>query len=85
MASPREGAADVKAPTVLERVAPELSICHGADLSGNPRLAVTVTERGTVEDVVVTLATFPCIDSAVVAAVRKWKFRPGTLNQWGQI
>jgi TonB family protein len=39
---------------------------------------VTINERGTVDDVVVTRSVNPAYDRAVVAAARAWRYEPAT-------
>ncbi|MBW3565081.1 MAG: energy transducer TonB [Acidobacteria bacterium] len=71
---------DVTAPVVLERVEPVLSeVARAANVSGIVILEAVIDRNGKVVDVRVLKPLGFATDSAV-EAVKKWKFRPGTLD-----
>ena len=71
---------DVVAPVVIKRVEPDYAPCEGLVLSGIPILEATIDERGAIHDVHLLKPVHSCIDDALVASVKQWRFRPGTLD-----
>ena len=72
---------EVKAPVVIERVEPVYPEDYRRlRLSGIVIIECLISETGEVVDARVLKSIGPEIDMAGVDAVRKWKFRPATLN-----
>jgi TonB family protein len=72
---------DVKAPVIVTRVEPVYSDEYRrARISGIVILETVITDQGEVTDVRVIKSLAPDLDMAAVAAVRQWKFQPGTLD-----
>lgn len=71
---------DLKAPALIERVAPEYpTIAARARVHGVVILEAVVDRHGRVEDVRV-LRSIPLLDNAAVEAVRQWRYSPLLLN-----
>lgn len=71
---------DVKAPALIERVAPEYPpIAVRAQVQGVVVLEAVVSEQGRVEDVRV-LRSISMLDGAAITAVRQWRYSPLLLN-----
>ena len=71
---------EVTAPALLERVEPDYPpLAVRAQVQGMVILEAVVDRDGRVEDVRV-LRSIPLLDSAAVAAVRKWRYSPLLLN-----
>lgn len=81
-AAPIPLSADVQAPIALHRVEPDFDTCikQGVHGSGIPVVDATIDERGAVRDAHLAKPGHPCIDEAVLAAVKQWRFKPGTLH-----
>lgn len=71
---------ELTAPALLERVEPDYPpLAVRAQVKGVVILEAVVGRDGSVEDVRV-LRSIPLLDSAAVAAVRKWRYSPLLLN-----
>ena len=69
---------NVTQPTLLSKTEPEYSDeARKVKLQGMVLLRIVVDERGRVGDIVVTQGLGLGLDERAVAAVRKWRFRPG--------
>jgi TonB family protein len=66
-------------PSVLKRVDPDLRSCKGR-YSGNPVVTATITSTGEPRNVRLAHSIAPCVDQAVVAAIRQWRFCAGEVN-----
>jgi hypothetical protein len=76
---PLQVSADVTAPVPITRLEPALP--ERLAVAGPLVLKAVIDERGNVRDVrVVRDGTSPPVGPAYVAAVKQWKFRPGTLR-----
>jgi TonB family protein len=74
---------DVKAPVVINRVEPIYTAeAFEHRISGIVIVEAVVDRTGHVSDVEVLKPLPFGLDQAAVDAVRKWTFRPGTLNGW---
>src|SRR5437764_1164385 len=74
-------AAVVKAPVTLTRVEPQYpEVARKARISGIVIVECIIDKGGTVRDVQVLKGLPFGLDQAAVEAVKKWKFKPGTLN-----
>jgi protein TonB len=72
---------DVKAPTKISQVEPQYpEVARKARISGIVILECTINKAGDVTDVHVLKPLPFGLDQAASDAVRKWKFKPGTLN-----
>jgi len=71
---------DVKPPTVIKRVPPLSGSCGGAPVSGPIIVELVIDEHGLTRDVQVLRPKDPCLQKALIAALKQWEFRPGTLN-----
>jgi protein TonB len=72
---------DVKAPTVINRVEPVYpEVARKARISGIVIVECIIDKTGNVTNVQVLKPLPFGLDQAAVDAVRRWKFRPGTLN-----
>ena len=72
---------DVKAPVVINRVEPVYpEVARKARISGIVIVECIIDKGGTVRDVQVLKGLPFGLDQAAVEAVKKWKFKPGTLN-----
>jgi len=70
---------DVKAPVAIRRVAVDFSGCR-ARSNGSVIVDATVDASGVVRDVRFVRSGVPCVNQAVAAAIKQWRFKPGTLN-----
>jgi len=71
---------ELTAPALLERVEPDYPpLAVRAQVKGVVILEAVVARDGSIEDVRV-LRSIPLLDSAAVAAVRKWRYSPLLLN-----
>jgi hypothetical protein len=69
----------VTAPVLIQRVEPNLP--QRLSVAGPLMLASIIDKHGIVRDVrIIRDGTRPAVGPAYVAAVRKWRFRPGTLH-----
>ena len=72
---------DVKAPVVINRVEPVYpEVARKARISGIVIVECIIDKSGNVTNVQVLKPLPFGLDQAAVDAVRRWKFRPGTLN-----
>ncbi|HEX3067436.1 MAG TPA: energy transducer TonB [Thermoanaerobaculia bacterium] len=72
---------DVKAPVIIHRVEPVYTeVARKAAISGIVIVEVIIDRAGTVKDARVLKPLPFGLDQAAIEAVRKWTFRPGTLN-----
>jgi outer membrane biosynthesis protein TonB len=78
-AEPSRVGADVKAPVVIRRIDPNFSACRGR-YSGIPMAEAIITSEGNVRGLRLLNSVSPCVDQAVLASLKQWKFTPGTLN-----
>ena len=71
---------EVEAPVVLHRVEPNFESCQKKKirLSGVPIIEAIIDERGTIREARILKSSHECIDEATLAAIRQWRFRPGT-------
>lgn len=68
----------VTAPVLIQRVEPKLP--QRLSVTGPLILGSIIDKHGVVRDVrIIRDGTRPAVGPAYVAAVRKWRFRPGTL------
>jgi TonB family protein len=71
--------AGVSAPRVLQEVKPVYPPdAMFVGLEGTVLLECVVTAEGTVGDVRVRTSLYPSLDDAAIAAVKQWRFRPGS-------
>ena len=72
---------DVKAPIVINRVEPQYpEVARKARISGIVIVECTISKAGDVTDIHVLKPLPFGLDNAAVEAVKRWKFKPGTLN-----
>ena len=77
---PRPGG-DIHAPDLVRRVEPIYpETARRARLEGLVVLDAVIAVTGDIEDVRVVKSAGPLLDSAAAEAVRRWKYRPATLN-----
>jgi protein TonB len=77
---PRPGG-DIRPPELLTRVDPVYpEAARRAGLQGVVFLEAIIAASGDIEEVAIVRSAGPLFDSAAVAAVRRWKYRPATLN-----
>jgi TonB family protein len=69
---------NVTAPVLITRVEPKYA--RQARISGFVVLEIVITETGEVEPVRILRGVHPSVDDAALDAVRKWTFRPATVN-----
>ena len=70
---------DVKPPVAITRVEPKLP--KRLDRAGPLLLAATIDRNGVVRDVrVIRDGTIPRIGPLYAAAIKQWRFKPGTLR-----
>jgi protein TonB len=70
---------DVAAPTVVTEVKPEYPDAdRAAGRTGVVGLECVVRRNGVCSDIVVTKRLYPSLDEAAVAALKQWRFKPGT-------
>jgi TonB family protein len=69
----------VSAPAVLSKVNPQYSRhARAAKIQGPCLLTIVVGTDGLAHDIKVQRSLDPSLDAAAIAAIRKWKFKPGT-------
>jgi len=79
--SPVRVGGNVAAPTVINRVEPVYTeIARKARIEGIVILEAIIEKDGTVRDVRTLKPLAMGLDAAAMDAVRRWKFKPGTLN-----
>jgi TonB family protein len=72
---------DVKAPTVTSKPEPKYTEpARHAHVTGVVVVEAIINKQGSVEDVKVLKGLPMGLSEEAVEAVRKWRFRPGTLN-----
>lgn len=72
---------DVKAPALIYRVDPLYpELARKLRQEGLVTLAAIISADGTVEQLRLVGSAFPLLDEAALAAVSRWRYRPGTLN-----
>jgi periplasmic protein TonB len=77
----RPGVGGVIAPVLLERIDPIYpESARKARMEGVAVLEATITASGAVDSVRVVASAGPILDAAAVSAVRRWVYRPATLN-----
>jgi protein TonB len=77
---PRPGG-EIRAPGLVTRVEPVYpEAARRAGQQGIVLLEAIIAASGDIEEVTVVKSGGPLFDSAAVAAVRRWKYRPATLN-----
>jgi protein TonB len=80
-AAPLRVGGDVKAPVKISSVDPTYpEVARKARIAGIVIVECTINKNGDVTDVRVLKPLPFGLDQAAVDAVRRWKFRPGTLN-----
>lgn len=72
---------NVKAPVLIYRVEPLYpELARKLRQEGLVTLAAIISADGTVEELRIIGSAFPLLDEAALAAVSRWRYRPGTLN-----
>ena len=72
---------DVRSPELVRKVEPDYpEAARKARIEGVVILEAVITAQGGVEDVRVVHSAGLLLDSAAAEAVRRWRYRPGTLN-----
>jgi protein TonB len=72
---------DVKAPTAVNRVQPNYTdVARNAKVSGVVIVEAVIDRNGNVDQVKVIKGLPMGLSEEAEKAVRKWKFKPGTLN-----
>lgn len=72
---------NVKAPTIVERVTPRYTeIARRARIQGQVIIEAIINEQGEVVDARVIKGLPMGLESEALAALKRWKFKPGTLN-----
>jgi TonB family protein len=72
---------DVKPPRVLQRVDPRYPPAMiAAKLGATVTARCTIDRNGAVRDIDIIQSTFPAFNPAVVEAMSRWRFAPGSLN-----
>ncbi|HXI13221.1 MAG TPA: TonB family protein [Thermoanaerobaculia bacterium] len=71
----------VKAPVAIERVSPVYpDLARRIRKEGNAVVECIIDRTGGIRDVRLISSDFPSFGDAALSSVRRWKFRPGTLN-----
>lgn len=79
-AEPMIVSGDVKPPVLIQRIEPEYpETARRARVEGKVFLQAIINEQGQVEAVKV-LRSHPLLDDAAIAAVRRWRYKPATLD-----
>jgi protein TonB len=77
----RRPGGDVHAPVLLERAEPDYpEAARRAHLQGTVILEAIITASGAVEEIRVLRPLNSLLDEAAERAVRRWRYRPATLN-----
>jgi len=71
---------EVTAPVVISRVEPLYAGCEGKQVWGFPILEGVIDETGRVRDLRLLKKVHPCLEAAILTAVRQWRFKPGTFQ-----
>lgn len=72
---------DVRAPVLLQRVEPDYpEVARKARIEGVVILQAIIGPTGAIEDLRLVKSLFPALDESALAAVRRWRYRPATLN-----
>ena len=71
---------EVTAPVVISRVEPLYAGCEGKQVWGFPILEGVIDETGRVRDLRLLKKAHPCLEAAILTAVRQWRFKPGTFQ-----
>src|SRR4029077_5248684 len=80
-AGPLRVGGDVKAPVAVKKSEPNYTdVARKAHVSGVVIVEAIIDESGNVDNVKVIKGLPMGLSEEAVAAVRKWKFRPGTMN-----
>jgi protein TonB len=80
-AAPVQVAGDVRAPILVWRVEPEYpEAMRRAHMEGVVILEAVITAAGDVTEVRILKSATPLLDRATVDAVRRWRYKPATLN-----
>jgi len=78
---PRPVGGSVKAPIIVERVSPVYpELARRIRKEGIAVVECIIDKTGGIRDVRLIASDFPSFGDAALASVRRWKFRPGTLN-----
>jgi TonB family protein len=71
----------VKAPELLSKIEPEYTEeARRAKLQGTVMLRIDVNERGQAQNIMVRESLGLGLDERAIEAVKRWQFRPGTIN-----
>lgn len=77
---PRPGG-DIRAPVLVSRIEPVYpEAARKARLEGSVVLEAIIAASGAIEEVRVVESAGPLLDSAAAEALRRWHYRPATLN-----
>jgi len=72
---------DVRPPALLERIDPDYpEAARKARLEGVVILRAVIGTDGRVEDIRLVKSALPLLDDSAIRAVRRWRYRPATLN-----
>jgi periplasmic protein TonB len=72
---------DVRPPVLLERIEPDYpESARRAHLEGVVILEAVITTAGDVQELRILKTVNPLLDDAAARAVRRWRYRPATLN-----
>ena len=72
---------DVRAPVLLQRVEPDYpEVARKARIESVVILQAIIGPTGAIEDLRLVKSLFPALDESALAAVRRWRYRPATLN-----
>jgi periplasmic protein TonB len=75
------GVGGVTIPELLERIDPAYpDVARKLRQEGTVVLEAVITSSGMVDEVRVVASRGPLLDAAAVSAVRRWRYRPATLN-----
>jgi TonB family protein len=74
-----EPGGDITTPTIVSEVKPEYPDAdRAAGRTGVVGLECVVRRNGACSEIVVTKPLYPSLDEAAVAALKQWRFKPGT-------
>lgn len=72
---------DVKAPVTIHSVKPDYPrFARQARIEGTVVMSCVIDRQGRIRSAEIEKSVHPILDEAALAAVRQWRFRPGTLN-----